>query len=572
MLHHILSPVLPQRRGAFGADRATAPLYGRLFASLVATAAVLAVWAALGASPASAYFQLEGGNYRWYDASGNVTSRLLTPAQYQQVLQTVGGTAIDLGATGQSVGSLYDPAVAERVNRVLQEGQRLNTSSGSNARGVFQRLRELATRAKTVPSLASIGRVTLLGVGATAVIHFGSKALHAHLSGRDNYPNSQYATWRTVDAAPFVNAPDGNSYPREALFFFWGEKCNIAMTDCYWTTQRCWSCNQAYQPPPFPKPFKTWRPPDSGWEQWYLDWRDFLTTYMGDAATAPAVTGPRYGPVTVPAPGPVTRAQLDQAAEQAAQDRELSSAIEFIVHHGDQFPDFDVDPSLPQIPEPALAPGEDADDYESRLEGAGLTDPNIKYKVLSNPDFDPNFAEGAVVRVSPPPGTYVQPGQEITVTVNRTALRPNDGSCRNSSPTLTGPSADPFEELEPFSAENPATGATDPVWLRYGAEGWGYQKIRSKHGWTRTYENSTQSLDTKHTSLALADPAPHLDQPGSYQFYYFYLKDRLPCTRRVIARFDIKEHETQVRGIINSFAHPGWFRYVDQTPDFNPEP
>ena len=76
------------------------------------------------------------------------------------------------------------------------------------------------------------------------------------------------------------------------------------------------------------------------------------------------------------------------------------------------------------------------------------------------------------------------------------------------------------------------------------------------HGWDN-------DKDVADTQTALLDPLPEPDDPGSHRFYFFYLGPNGPCTRRVVARFDVKDHESEKRGIITSFAHPGWFRKSD---------
>jgi hypothetical protein len=38
---------------------------------------------------------------------------------------------------------------------------------------------------------------------------------------------------------------------------------------------------------------------------------------------------------------------------------------------------------------------------------------------------------------------------------------------------------------------------------------------------------------------------------------------QIPCTRRAVARFDVIGQEEAKRGIITSFAYPGWWRKSD---------
>lgn len=66
--------------------------------------------------------------------------------------------------------------------------------------------------------------------------------------------------------------------------------------------------------------------------------------------------------------------------------------------------------------------------------------------------------------------------------------------------------------------------------------------------------------------MALTDPSPEPNTPyeNAYRYYYFYFgPNRIPCTRRTVVQFGLKGGETQTRGIITSFAYPGWFRKND---------
>jgi hypothetical protein len=210
------------------------------------------------------------------------------------------------------------------------------------------------------------------------------------------------------------------------------------------------------------------------------------------------------------------------------------------------------------VPQPDVAPGESGEDFVNDLDELGLT--NIKIRILSTPDLDAAFAEGAVVSVSPSPGTSVEPDDEVEVTINRTAQRPNNGECDRSSRIDPGvpPSGDEFELTDTFLGRDPDQGmaATD-VPFRWGTEGWGFRHVAIGHGWDH-------GDDRSDTQAALLDPTPEADQPGSHRFYFFYVgPNRTPCTRRVVARFATLSGEPGERGIITSFAHPGWYRRSD---------
>jgi hypothetical protein len=163
------------------------------------------------------------------------------------------------------------------------------------------------------------------------------------------------------------------------------------------------------------------------------------------------------------------------------------------------------------VPQPATAPGEAGEEFAEDLDQLGLT--NVKFKVLSNPDFDPAFDEGAVVRVSPAPGTSVQPEDEIVVTVNRTEQRENNGECDRGARQDTGPppSGDEFSLKDTFSGSDPDQGmaATD-VPFRWGTTTWGYRHVEIGHGW----DNDRDRTDTQ---AALLDPVPEADLPRLLQ-------------------------------------------------------
>jgi len=119
------------------------------------------------------------------------------------------------------------------------------------------------------------------------------------------------------------------------------------------------------------------------------------------------------------------------------------------------------------------------------------------------------------------------------------------------------PSGDIFSLTNAFSGTGPGQHAATTVPFRWGTPDWGYRHVEMSHGWD-------SDLDRADTQAALHDPSPEPDDPGSYRFYFFYLgPNRIPCTRRVVARFDTIPEEPAERGIITSFAHPGWFRKSD---------
>ena len=107
-------------------------------------------------------------------------------------------------------------------------------------------------------------------------------------------------------------------------------------------------------------------------------------------------------------------------------------------------------------------------------------------------------------------GTHVLPGEEIEVTANRTAERPNNGECdRSAHQELSLPSeTTEFSLKDTFSGRDPDRGmaATD-VPFRWGTLGWGYLHVANEHGWDN-------DRDRSDTQAALFDPAPEPDAPA----------------------------------------------------------
>jgi hypothetical protein len=218
-----------------------------------------------------------------------------------------------------------------------------------------------------------------------------------------------------------------------------------------------------------------------------------------------------------PAPTPPPQTTVEQSIENELAKPENSLLRQWLNYELGSPGERDPVGNGVNVPPPAVAPGEGADVFVQKLEELGLT--NIKFKVLSNPNFDRAFNEGAVVRVSPPPGTHAQPGDEIEVTANRTAQRPNNGECDRSAHQNPGPppSGDEFMLKDTFSGKDPDQGmAVTDVPFRWGTDTWGYRHVEIGHGW----DNDGDHADTQ---AALYDPAPEPDDPGSHRFHFFYL-------------------------------------------------
>lgn len=216
------------------------------------------------------------------------------------------------------------------------------------------------------------------------------------------------------------------------------------------------------------------------------------------------------------------------------------------------------------VPAVAPAPGEGAEIYVERLREKGVRDIRI---VVPEAD-DPLFSSGAAVRASPQPGTRIRPDSEVEVTANRTATRPNNRECERSPRQDPDPSGnvDPFDVRTAFLGWNPQTGSRGvTIYLHHGTSTWGYRHIAIGHGWD-------SADDRADTEKALWDPVPQPEprSPTSNQFYYFYLRGSVPCTRRVVVEFATAPRDPKPKHVITSFAYPGWFRQKDQPPGFSP--
>jgi hypothetical protein len=213
------------------------------------------------------------------------------------------------------------------------------------------------------------------------------------------------------------------------------------------------------------------------------------------------------------------------------------------------------DPDMPRlIPELATAPGEQAVAYAERRAQLGLG--NVQLETAGTTDLD--YSTDTAVSVTPVPGSRVRTTTALVVYRNPPVLySESSGGCHGPAGPDPGARPDPLEEIQTFSGYNPMTGASADIKLRWGNENWGYQHISASHGWDALE-------DPGLTQIALGDPAavPVLSHPGSYDFYYFYLKGALECTRRVTVQFQPRPGTQEVsRGpkyITNSFSYEGW--------------
>lgn len=467
------------------------------------------------------------------------------------------------GQSPQAIPASYDPV--REAEEILRRQQRTLPPSNPEARRLWSQVRAMGAKAGLSVPLRALGTVGLVvgtfEIGWKIGTGINAKFLKIGIpewSAASSMRNWTSIRWRQARSRSFFGA----YYPaQDGWLINVSHCCNGSSVD-RWAGEPCPVSGLVP-----PAPFITQGPeastarcaaPDGGYVA-----QDVYYGWAPEDALTP--TGPIEEYTSQPysrssaAPRPPSQTAVEQAVDSELDKPDNELLRQWLNYQlgspGEQDPTGDG----VNVPQPAAAPGDAAETFVQQLEGLGLT--NVKFKVLSTPDFDPAFREGAVVSVSPSPGTSVEPGEEIVVTVNRTAQRQNNGECDRSprqDPGLPPAGGDEFALKDAFSGRDPDQGmaATD-VPFRWGTESWGYRHVEIGHGW----DNDRDRTDTQ---AALLDPAPEPDQPGSHRFYFFYMgPNRTPCTRRVVARFDVRVGEPAERGIITSFAHPGWYRRSD---------
>ena len=459
----------------------------------------------------------------------------------------------------QSVPTSYDPV--REAEEVLRQRAQTLPPTDTRARSLWSQIQRSTSRAGLSPGLRALGTIGLaietFELGWKIGTGINAKYLRIGVPERTPAVQSYYwskITWRQALSRDFYGA----QWP--ALD---GWTLSLKRSCCAFDETDRWfqaPCSFAGFSPP--APFMTNGPVASTAQCAPNTSANVLYGWAPEDALTP--TGP-IEPYTTqpfskssPAGTPPPRSAVEEAVDGELGKPENDLLRDWLNYQlgspGEQDPIGDG----ANIPEPTVAPGGGAGAFVEELEALGLT--NVEFDVLSNPSFDPAYDEGAVVDVSPSPGTSVEPDEKIVVTVNRTAQQPNNGECDRSARQDPGPSpsGDEFSPKDTFSGRDPdqALAAVD-VMFRWGTASWGYRHVEIGHGWD-------EFKDRADTQAALLDPAPEPDQPGSHRFYYFYLgPNRIPCTRRVVVRFNDLPGETGPRGIITSFAHPGWYRRND---------
>jgi PASTA domain len=202
------------------------------------------------------------------------------------------------------------------------------------------------------------------------------------------------------------------------------------------------------------------------------------------------------------------------------------------------------------VPEMEPAPGEPAEDYEQKVTDLGFSRVAIEDASDPNLDYEPDTA----VDVSPDPGTRTRRDTEVTIYSNPRTDDEDDPRCDTSVPFDPGPGSNRFAEFDTFIGIDPRVIAPPgPINLHWGNLSWGYRHIAKEHGW--------DGNDRRDTQFAFDSVVPiPARYPGSYAFHYFYAKDTLPCTRRVVVQFEPGPDDAgRPKHIITSFAYEGWY-------------
>jgi hypothetical protein len=231
---------------------------------------------------------------------------------------------------------------------------------------------------------------------------------------------------------------------------------------------------------------------------------------------------------------------------------------------------------------PAIMPGETVTDYEDCLDTLGLTE-HVRVTVPVGQAVLAQPARG-VVSVEPDEGTSIEPETQVQIKINPDPLPDAEAldeteECHLSSgeypvgPPSNDPTPRAFDQISDSSLVSSATfvssegntmlrwGTTSPVFRgeELDFDGWGYQHIKAKHGWSRADDAATRS--------ALLNRAiPSGDVTDSYYFIGpEYQQGGVECVREVLANFAAAEGDPAPKGIITSYGRnlndlPGFMR------------
>ena len=220
------------------------------------------------------------------------------------------------------------------------------------------------------------------------------------------------------------------------------------------------------------------------------------------------------------------------------------------------------------VPEFDTAPGEDGELFVEELEGLGLD----AAPIYENIEYD----GGTVYETDPPSGTRVLPADPIQVRI-KTRSEPN----RCETPTNEDPGTSRGWNVETSQYDVVGTppvsggtfidsdgnhaelrwGRTQPTQKKRGGfavrwEGWGYRKIKAKHGWGTDIEARTRTAMT--AGLAVPDDVADHSEMIRYYGPPFSRSQGVICQQIVVAQYrqsvDEASAERPAKGIITSYA------------------
>jgi hypothetical protein len=231
-------------------------------------------------------------------------------------------------------------------------------------------------------------------------------------------------------------------------------------------------------------------------------------------------------------------------------------------------------PGATRVKIPAIMPGQTAADYEDCLDTLGL----VEHERVVVPDRLAVLAQPArgVVSIDPAEGTTVDLEEHIEVAINPNSMPraeelEDTEDCELSTPTfpVEPPANDPTPEefslitdsslvasegfVSTYGSTSMHWGATTFLGIFDGRpdyDGWGYQHIAAKHGWSRADDTATRTaLD------GFSRPSKNPDALEAYVFYGpEYRQAGRTCVRVVVVEYEAAEGEPEPKGIITSFG------------------
>jgi hypothetical protein len=327
------------------------------------------------------------------------------------------------GQSPQAIPSSYDP-VAE-AEAILRQHQASLPASNPGAPSLWQQIRTTTVKTGLSRAPRVLGTIGLAVDTAVVAWKIGSginaKIFRFGVPDMSNAGPANYNWDKIVWTQALKRTWAGAQWPAEDGWVLWARQtcCNYSPRD-WWYTPDCVASPYGFMPP---APFATQGPLWSG-STCYNPAPPGYTDAFVYYAWAPENALPAAGPIepytnqpyrySSSALAPPPQTTVEQSIETELEKPENSLLRQWLNYELGSPGETDPVGDGVNVPAPSAAPGELASPFAEELEDIGLT--NVKFRILSDPDFDPAFDEGAVVRVSPPPGTSVEPEQEIVVT------------------------------------------------------------------------------------------------------------------------------------------------------------